>query len=218
MAPVDLPIAFGVMLEEAKEWRSIDMTVVSRRLAFLGLSVILAVAGAWVTEVLLSIGKPSPFAHTTQGHLMGWMGLGIMLLVFVYPAKKRLNQNRRWPRNWFRVHLVAGTMGPLLILLHSGAHLHALVPSMALLAMAVVVFSGLVGQGVHYFALRTLNDRRRELHQQGLSADEVELHLQRMAAQEEAFRLWQCIHAPMTIMFLVLTVLHVIGAAYFGGL
>jgi hypothetical protein len=50
-----------------------------------------------------------------------------------------------------------------------------------------------------------------------MSADEVEMYLHRLAAQEEAFRLWQSIHSPMTIMFLVLTVLHVIGAVYFGG-
>jgi hypothetical protein len=43
------------------------------------------------------------------------------------------------------------------------------------------------------------------------------LRLHRMAAQEEAFRLWQSIHAPMTLMFLVLTALHVMGAVYFGG-
>ena len=194
------------------------MTVLSRRLVIIGLSVTVAVAAAWVVEAFLGIGKPSPFAHSKQGHLTGWVGLGTTLLVFVYPIKKRIGQNRRWPRHWFRVHLVAGVTGPLLILLHSGAHLHAFVPSLALAAMAVVVVSGIVGQGVHYLVLRTLNDRRRQLHDQGLNADEVEAHLHRMAAQEEAFRLWQSIHAPMTLMFLVLTVLHVLGAIYFGGL
>jgi hypothetical protein len=194
------------------------MTVLSRRVAIIVVSVTVAVLAAWMVEAFLSIGKPAPFAHTKQGHLMGWIGLATILLVLVYPIKNRVGRNRRWPRDWFRVHLVAGVMGPLFILLHSGAHLHALVPSLALIAMAVVVASGIVGQGVHYLALRTLNDRRRQLHDQGLSADEIELHLHRMAAQEEAFRLWQSIHAPMTLMFLVLTVLHVLGAVYFGGL
>jgi hypothetical protein len=149
---------------------------------------------------------------------MGWIGLGVTLLVFVYPIKKRLNQNNRWPRGWFQVHMLAGVIGPLLILLHSGAHVHALVPLIALAAMIVVVVSGIVGQSVHYLALRTLNDRRRELHGEGLGSDEIDLCLHRMAAQEEAFRLWQSIHAPMTLMFLVLTAMHVIGALYFGGL
>lgn len=217
MGLVDLPIVFDVMQADAKAWRTIEMPVLLRRLAYIGLFVVVAVFSVWAVEAFLSIGKPSPFAHTKQGHLMGWIGLGITLTVFVYPVKKRINRNRRWPREWFRVHLVAGVMGPLLILLHSGAHLHAIVPSLALATMAVVVVSGIVGQGIHYLALRTLNDRRRQLHDQGLNADEAELHLHRMVAQEEAFRLWQSIHSPMTLLFLVLTVLHVIGAVYFGG-
>jgi hypothetical protein len=198
--------------------RSIEMTPFFRRVLIVLLSVIAAIAAVWWSEALLSIGKPSPFAHTRQGHAVGWLGLGAILLVFVYPIKKRLARNRRWPRNWFRVHLVAGVMGPLLILLHSGAHLHAVVPSLALAAMGVVTVSGIVGQGVHYFALRALNDRRRHLHDEGVSAEEVDVRLHRMAAQEETFRVWQSIHAPMTVMFLVLTVLHVVGAVYFGGL
>lgn len=188
------------------------------RVVMIVLSIAAAIAAIWAIEAFLSIGKASPFAHTHEGHLSGWLGLGTTLLVFVYPIKKRLAPNRRWPRDWFRVHLVAGVMGPLLILLHSGAHLHALVPSLALAAMGVVAISGIVGQGVHYLALRTLNDRRRLLHDEGLTGEEVEARLHRMAAQEEAFRLWQSIHAPMTVMFLVLTALHVIGAVYFGGI
>ena len=32
------------------------------------------------------------------------------------------------------------------------------------------------------------------------------------------FRVWQMIHAPMTLLFIALVALHVIGALYFGGL
>ena len=217
MGQADSPIVFVVMPGEEREWRSIEMTPAFRRLVTTVIVIAMAVTAVLLVEAFLSIGKPSPFAHTRQGHLMGWVGLGLTLLVFVYPIKKRVSLPRQWPRDWFRVHMVAGVLGPLVILLHSGAHLHALVPVLALAAMAVVVVSGIVGQGVHYLALRTLNDRRRKLHDEGLSVDEIEFRLHRMAAQEEAFRLWQSIHAPMTLMFLVLTALHVMGAVYFGG-
>lgn len=194
------------------------MTPLARRLTMIVVLIVAALAGALLFEALLSIGSPSPFAHTRQGHLMGWVGLGVILLVFVYPIRKRLSRNDRWPRGWFQVHMTAGVIGPILIVLHSGAHLHAIVPQVALAAMAVVVVSGIVGQGVHYLALRTLNDRRRELHEEGLTPDEIDVRLRGMAAQEEGFRLWQAVHAPMTLMFLVLTAVHVIGALYFGGL
>ena len=194
------------------------MTLVTRRLTTIIVLIISAVGGALLFEALLSIGSPSPFAHTRQGHLMGWVGLGVILLVFVYPIKKRLCRNDRWPRGWFQVHITAGVIGPLLIVLHSGAHVHALVPQLALAAMAIVAVSGIVGQGVHYLALRTLNDRRQQLHEQGLSPDEIDVRLRRMAAQEEGFRLWQAVHAPMTLIFLALTAMHVAGALYFGGM
>ena len=193
------------------------MTPVIRRLVTIMISITAAIVAVWMFEAFLSIGKPSPFAHSRQGHLMGWLGAGLTLLVFVYPIKKRVSRHRRWPRDWFRVHMVAGVMGPLVILLHSGAHLHALVPLLALAAMALVVVSGIVGQGIHYFALMSLNETRRRLHDEGLAADEIVSRLHRMAVQEETFRLWQSIHAPMTLMFVVLTAIHVLGALYFGG-
>ena len=217
MDQAGLQIVFVAMPGEARGLRSIEMTPVIRRLVTIVISITAAVVAAWLFEAVLSIGKPSPFAHSSAGHIMGWVGLGLILLVFVYPIKKRLDRNSRWPRNWFRVHMVAGVMGPLVILLHSGSHLHALVPLLALAAMAVVVVSGIVGQGVHYLVLRNLNDTRRQFHDEGFVADDIEVRLHRMAAQEEAFRLWQSIHAPMTLMFVVLAVIHGIGALYFGG-
>lgn len=177
-----------------------------------------AVAGALLFETVLSLGAASPFGHTRYGHSVGWVGLAVILLVFVYPYRKRHSAARQWPRGWFRVHMVAGIPGPLLIFLHSGAHYHALVPVLAMAAMVIVVLSGIVGQLVHAFVLRTLNDQRRRFQQEGLSEADIENRLHCMASQEEAFRLWQAVHAPMTLMFLLLTALHVAGALFFGGL
>ena len=114
--------------------------------------------------------------------------------------------------------MVAGVLGPLLIFLHSGAHYHALVPIAAMAAMVIVVLSGIVGQAIHASVLRALNDERRRLQQQGLPDVDIEALLHGRASQEEAFRLWQAIHAPMTLMFLALTALHVAGALFFAGL
>ena len=114
--------------------------------------------------------------------------------------------------------MVAGVVGPLLIFLHSGAHYHALVPILAMLSMVIVVVSGIIGQAVHAFSLSALNDQRRRLQHEGLSEGDIDAQLHGMASQEEAFRMWQAIHAPMTLMFLVFTVLHVAGALFFAGI
>ena len=113
--------------------------------------------------------------------------------------------------------MVAGILGPLLIFLHSGAHYHALVPVLAMVSMVIVVLSGIVGQAVHAVAVRALNDQRRRFQQEGLSEHDIDSKLHSMASQEEAFRIWQAIHAPMTLMFVALTALHVVGALFFAG-
>ena len=186
------------------------------------IAVVAATIGAVVTalafEALLSLDQVTPFGHTRYGHAVGWAGLAVTVLVFGYPLIKRLRPSHRWPRGWFRVHMIAGVLGPLLIFLHSGAHYHAIVPILAMLSMVVVVLSGIIGQLVHASSLRALNDQRRELQHQGLSDGEIDAHVHAMASQEEAFRLWQAIHAPMTLMFLVFTLLHVAGALFFAGI
>lgn len=178
---------------------------------------LLAVAGAFVIEVLLTPRPERPFGHTQPGHITGWLGLGVVLFVFVYSFRKRYGPKPGWPKGWFRVHIVAGILGPVLVLIHAGAHFHALVPVLTLLALAIVVLSGVIGQAIHYLALRTMHERQRELVQQGLSKGEVEEQLYRLASQEETFRVWQYIHAPVTLIFAVLLVWHIGGALYFGG-
>lgn len=194
------------------------MTGVRSRLFAVVAATVGAVLSALAFEALLSLDKVTPFGHTQYGHGVGWAGLAVTFLVCVYPLRKRTSPSRRWPRGWFRVHMVAGVLGPLLIFLHSGAHYHAIVPILAMSSMVIVVLSGIVGQLVHAVSLRALNEERHHLQHQGLSESEVDAQLHGMASQEEAFRLWQAIHAPMTLMFLVFTVLHVVGALFFAGM
>jgi len=54
--------------------------------------------------------------------------------------------------------------------------------------------------------------------QQGVGPVEAEVRLHDVASREETFRVWQLIHAPMTLLFMVLVALHVVGTMFFGGL
>ena len=195
------------------------MMPVTRRLLIVAGLVLCAVAGVLLFEAFLSIVTILSFGRTPQGQVTGWIGLAIILLVFGYPIRKRAHQNRLWPHRWLQIHMVAGVVGPLVIILHAGVlHMHALVPILAMVAMGIVALSGIIGQHVHYLAFRTLYKKRHELLEQGVSPEEVETRLLDIAAREKMFRVWQMIHAPMTLMFMALVALHVIGALYFGGL
>lgn len=195
------------------------MNPVFRRLLIVGGLTLFAVAGVLLFEVILTPITILSFGRTPQGQVTGWIGLAVILLVFGYPIRKRAHQNRRWPHRWLQIHMVAGVLGPLIIILHAGVlHMHAVVPILAMVAMGIVALSGLIGQHVHYLAFRALYTKRHELMEQGVSPEEVETRLLGVAAREKMFRVWQMIHAPMTLLFMALVALHVIGALYFGGL
>jgi len=93
-----------------------------------------------------------------------------------------------------------------------------LIPILALLAMVIVVVSGVIGVAVHRKAVVLLKDTRSELLGRGHSKEDVEDRLHDLASGEEAFRVWQIIHTPMVMLFLALVIAHVLGALYFGGL
>ncbi len=126
------------------------MPSLSRRTAFVFGLVCVTVMSAFFLEYFLSTTSRRPFGHTKMAHLVGWIGMGLIGLTFVYPLKRWWCPNRVWPKRWFQVHMVSGILGPLLIIVHAGAHFHAWVPILALVAMLLVVISGIVGQALHH--------------------------------------------------------------------
>jgi hypothetical protein len=112
----------------------------------------------------------------------------------------------------------AGILGPLIIFVHSGVHFHAWVPILALVSMVFVVVSGIVGQALHYWMFQLLYERRHQQEFEGLPEEVIEARLHDLALQEKALRWWKCLHGPLTWSFLALTVLHIGGALFYGGL
>ena len=194
------------------------MKILSRRIHLVVWLIVFSMVSAWSIEIYLSTSPGQPFGHTQMAHIVGWVGLVLIGLTFVYPIKRRLHPNQVWPKQWFEVHQVLGIAGPFLILIHSGFHFHALVPVLALVAMAFVVFSGITGQAIHHLAFQALYQQRHELSAQGLSEEAIESRLHNLVMQAETLRAWRCFHGPLTFTFVVLTLVHIGGALYYGGL
>ena len=95
--------------------------------------------------------------HRDDGHLtpergLGyWLGIGggtAMLLLLFYPLRKRmrfLGVLGSIP-NWFRIHMVLGIIGPVLILFHANFKLGSANSNVALFSMLAVAGSGIVGR------------------------------------------------------------------------
>lgn len=114
--------------------------------------------GFALAAVLIYLGFNLPLARVLSpergvGYALGIIGGSAMLLLLVYPARKRLP----WlgvfgsVKTWFQIHMVLGVAGPLLILYHSNFSLGATNSNAALFAMVIVSASGIVGR---YFYAR----------------------------------------------------------------
>ncbi len=106
--------------------------------------------------------------YTSDSNIAYNLGLGgglLMLSVFLYPLRKRLRILRPLGplRHWLKFHLLAGVLGPLLILFHSTFQVHSLNAGIALGSMLLVVSSGLVGLLLYRRIYRGLNGRRNTL-------------------------------------------------------
>jgi hypothetical protein len=93
--------------------------------------------------------------YLTPDHGLGyWLGICgslMMLLLLMYSLRKRNKSMRSIGSipTWFRIHMLLGIAGPLLIMFHSNFRLGALNSNVALFAMVIVAGSGVIGRYIY---------------------------------------------------------------------
>jgi hypothetical protein len=106
------------------------------------------------------------------GFYLGVVGSVMMLLMLAYPLRKHVRFMHRWGalKNWFRIHMIMGIVGPMLVLFHSTFQLRSINATVALFSMLGVVISGIIGRFVYtkihyglYGSRATLGKVREEL-------------------------------------------------------
>lgn len=105
------------------------------------------------------------------GYWLGIAGGSMMLLLMLYPLRKRFKTLAAIGsvKLWFRLHMMLGIAGPALVLIHSNFKLQSLNATVATLAMLLVVTSGLVGR--YLYARVHLGLYGRKAEAQALLAD-----------------------------------------------
>lgn len=86
------------------------------------------------------------------GYWLGIVGGSIMLFLLMYPLRKRIRLFRFFgsTAQWFRLHIVLGLVGPLLVLYHCNFQLGSFNSQVALYSMLLVAGSGIIGK--HFYA------------------------------------------------------------------
>jgi hypothetical protein len=107
------------------------------------------------------------------GYWLGIVGGSLMLLLLLYPLRKRM----KWLRAlgtvvfWFRAHMILGVVGPVLIILHANFRLGSINSNVALAAMLVVAISGIVGRYLYSKIHVGLYGRKAEVREIQADAD-----------------------------------------------
>jgi len=86
------------------------------------------------------------------GYWFGIIGGSLMLALLLYPVRKRVKfLHKLGPtKYWFRMHMILGLVGPLLILYHCNFQLGSFNSQVALYCMLLVAGSGIIGK--HFYA------------------------------------------------------------------
>jgi len=147
------------------------------------------------------------------GHGLGIAGSTMMLLLFLYSARKKQFCGLRFGkiRYWLNIHIFFGIMGPLLVTLHTSFKFGGIV-MVSYCSMVAVMLSGFIGRYLYVQIPRALSGDELTLKQmtemrgslERLLVDEFHLSEQTMA---EVRMLSQIAEAPkfnLALMFLIL--------------
>ena len=142
------------------------------------------------------------------GLYLGPVGTGLIALSFLYSLRKRKKISFGAPRKLLELHESLSWVGALLILVHAGIHINAIIPWLAVLAMLVVVASGFTGSVLVKRATETLKAQKAS---DGAGEDNTVLD----AVTLDLMKKWRLAHMPINAVLLALFSIHLVAVLLF---
>jgi hypothetical protein len=149
------------------------------------------------------------------GRYLGIPGTILILLSFGYSMRKRKLIRFGQPKRLLQLHEILAWLGVLMILVHAGIHVYAILPWLALIAMLINVASGMTGQYLLDRSRRSLGTKRETYSQRGVAAGEIEKEVFWDAVTVDVMKQWRAIHIPITMAFGVLGLAHILSILFF---
>ena len=170
----------------------------------------------WLIALTLTIDY---LLHSTQAlwieRYLGIFGTLLIILSFSYSLRKKKIITFGKPKTFLRMHEYLAWTGSLMVLVHGGIHFNGILAWAAVAAMLVAVISGLVGKYLLKQSMNTLSARKDEYNGAGLSAEEIEKKIFWDALAVNAMKKWKTAHRPLTIVFGITAVLHILTIILF---
>jgi hypothetical protein len=149
------------------------------------------------------------------GRYLGIPGTLLILLSFFYSMRKRKLISFGKPKNLLTLHETFAWLGALMILVHAGVHVYAILPWLALIAMLVNVLSGMTGKFLLDRSRRFVAQKRTAYASQQMPAAELEKRLFWDATTFDLMKKWRAVHLPITLAFAVLGTTHILSILLF---
>lgn len=149
------------------------------------------------------------------GRYLGIPGTLLILGSFIYSLRKRHIIKFSTPKSMLTLHETLTWIGGLMVLVHAGIHIYAILPWLALLAMVLNLISGMTGKFLLERSRSFLDEKQAAYSAQGLSGEEVERKLFWDANTYELMDKWRVIHMPISLAFAVLGLTHIITILLF---
>jgi hypothetical protein len=149
------------------------------------------------------------------GRYLGIPGTVIVLLSLIYSLRKRKLIRSGNPRILLSLHELLTLLGSWMILVHAGIHFNSILPWLALGAMVINVVSGLTGKFILERSRRHMAALKEQHKLRGMSKDEIDREVFWDAVTVDMMAKWRKVHFPITLVFAVLTLGHIISIFLF---
>ena len=189
------------------------MKIAINKLAALFVTVLLVLGNAILIERTMDL-------FGIRGHrlLTGIIGTLLVIFSFGYSMWKRKKLfTSGGMKGWLRGHEWPAIVGTVIIFVHTGNHLHAIVPLITLIFMFTAFTSGLIGRYVYDNVRAELRLRKDSFKKDGLSEQEIEESLTSLNVASEALAKWQLYHMPAIAILGIMVIYHVVSALYYSG-
>jgi len=171
--------------------------------------------GALILATVITDALLHQFELVWIGRWLGIPGTILILLSFFYSMRKRKVISFGKPKTLLTLHETLTWIGALMILVHAGIHIYTILPWLALIAMLVNVISGMTGKYLLDRSRHFLADKKEVYSQQGLSEAEIEKKLFWDATTFDLMKKWRAVHLPITLVFAVLGITHILSIFLF---
>ena len=151
------------------------------------------------------------------GRYLGIPGTLLIIISFVYSLRKRKMITVGSPKGLLWLHETLTWAGSLLLLVHAGLHFNAVLPWLAMVFMVINVLSGMVGQRLLHRSRQHLKEMEERYRDHGLSKDEVDREVFWDAVTYDLMAKWRVVHFPISFVFLILSLGHIVTIFLFWG-